>query len=100
MTIQTPSPERTNNLADQAAPSVNDAGTLAERGADAVRAGIRQARDNAQRASRSASQYIKSGPIKSLVIAAAVGAALMAVVGLVVRQRDGSIERPPRTPSE
>jgi ElaB/YqjD/DUF883 family membrane-anchored ribosome-binding protein len=100
MTIQTPSPERTNSLADQAAPSVNDTDTLAERGADAVRAGIRQARDNARRASRSASKYIKSGPIKSLMIVAAVGAALMAVVGLVVRQRDGSIERPPRTPSE
>jgi len=99
MTIQTPSPERTNSLADQAAPSVNDTDTLAERGADAVRR-IRQARDNARRASRSASKYIKSGPIKSLMIAAAVGAALMAVVGLVVRQRDGSIERPPRTPSE
>ncbi|MDB6101649.1 MAG: hypothetical protein JWO52_1648 [Gammaproteobacteria bacterium] len=100
MTIQTPSPERTNNLANQAAPSANDAGTLAERGADAVRARVRQARDNAQRASRSASKYIKNGPIKSLVIAAAVGAALMAVVSLVVRQRDGSIERPPRNPSE
>jgi hypothetical protein len=100
MTIQTPSPERTNNLADQAAPSANDAGTLGERGADAVRAGIREVRDNAQRASRSASKYVKGGAIKSLLIAGAVGAALMAVVGLVVRQRDGSIERPPRTPSE
>jgi hypothetical protein len=94
MSTQTPSPEPTNNLADQAARSANDAGTLAERGADAVRAGIHQARDNAQRASN----YIKSAPIKSLVIAGAVGAALMAVVNLVVRPRDGSIERTPRNP--
>jgi ElaB/YqjD/DUF883 family membrane-anchored ribosome-binding protein len=100
MTIQTPSPERTNNLADRAAPSADDAGTLAKRGADGVRAGIRQARDNAQRASRSASKYIKRRPVKTLAIAAAVGAALMAVVGLVVRQRNGSLERPPRAPSE
>ncbi|MDB6157916.1 MAG: hypothetical protein JWO04_1622 [Gammaproteobacteria bacterium] len=100
MTTQTPSPERTNNLADQAARSANDAGTLAERGADAVRAGIHQARDNAQRASTSASKYIKSVPIKSLVIAGAVGAALMTVVSLVVRPRDKRIERNPRNPPE
>jgi hypothetical protein len=100
MTIQTPSPERTNNPADRAAPSANDAGTLAGRGADAVRAGIREARDNAQLASRSASKYIKGGTIKSLLIAGTVGAALLAVVGLAVRQRNGSNERPPRTPSE
>ncbi len=91
MTFQTPSPEPTNNLADQAAPLANDAGTLAERGADAVRAGFREARDNAQRASG----YIKRAPIKSLVIAGAAGAALIALVRLVVRQRNGSIERPP-----
>jgi ElaB/YqjD/DUF883 family membrane-anchored ribosome-binding protein len=88
MTTQTPPAERTHNLADQAARSANDAGTLAERGVDAVRAGIHPARDNAQRASK----YIKSAPIKSLVIAGAVGAALMAVVSLMVRQRDGRIE--------
>src|ERR1700730_10096001 len=98
MTTQTPSPERTNDLADQTARSANDAGTLAERGVDAVRAGIQQARDNAERASKSASKYIKiSGPIKSLLIAGAVGAALMAVVSLVVRARDGRIERTPRS---
>jgi ElaB/YqjD/DUF883 family membrane-anchored ribosome-binding protein len=88
MTTQTPSPERTNNPADQAARSASDAGTLAERGVDAVRAGIHQARDNAQRASTSATKYIKSVPIKSMLIAGAVGAALMAVVSLVVRPRD------------
>ena len=100
MTTQTPSPERTNNPADQAARSANDAGTLVERGVDAVRAGIHQARDNAQRASKSATKYIKSGPIKSLLIAGAVGAALMAVVSVMVRPRDGRIERPPRNPPE
>ena len=87
MTIQTPPPEHTNNLADQAVQSAGDAGTLAERGADAVRAGIGEARDTAQRASRSAMKYVKSGPIKFLVIAGAVGAALMAVVGLAVRRK-------------
>jgi len=95
MTFQTPSQERTN-LADEAVRSANDAGTLAERGVEAVRAGIHQARDNAQRASG----YIKSRPLKSLMIAGAVGAALMAVVILVVRPRDGRIERTPRGPLE
>ena len=88
MTTQTPSPERTNNPADQAARSANDAGTLAERGVGAVRAGIHQARDNAQRASKSATKYIESVPIKSMLIAGAVGAALMAVFRLVIRPRD------------
>ena len=96
MTAQTPSPERTNDLADEAVRSANDAGTLAERGVEAVRAGIHQARDNAQRASN----YVKGRPLKSLLIAGAVGAALMAVVSLVVRPRDGRIERTPRGPLE
>jgi ElaB/YqjD/DUF883 family membrane-anchored ribosome-binding protein len=100
MTTQTPSPERTNNLADRAARPANDAGTLAERGVDAARAGLHQTRDNVQRASRSASTYIKSVPIKSMLIAGAVGAALIAVVSLVVRPRDGRIERTPRNPLE
>ncbi len=96
MTTHTPSAQRTNNLADQAARSANDADPVAEGGMDAVRAGIHQARDNAQRPSK----YIKSAPIKSLVIAGAVGAALMALVNLVVRPRDSSIERTPRNPPE
>jgi hypothetical protein len=93
MTTQTPSPEHTSKLADEAARSANDPGTLAERGVDAVQAGIHQARESAQRASK----YIKSGAIKPLLIAGALGAALMAVVSLVVHRRDG---RPPRNPPE
>ncbi len=100
MTTQAPSPEHTNNPADLAARSANDAGAPTERGVDAARAGIHQARDNAQRASRSALTYIKSVPIKSMLIAGAVGAALMAVVSVVVRPRDGRIERNPRNPLE
>jgi hypothetical protein len=96
MTTQTPFQERTNDLADKAVRSANDAGTLAERGVEAVRAGIHQARDNAQRASK----YIKGRPLKSLLIAGAIGAALMAVVSLVVRPRDGRIQRTPRGPLE
>ena len=96
MTTQTPSPVRTNDPADEAVRSANDAGTLAERGVEAVRAGIHQARDNAQRASN----YVKGRPLKSLLIAGAVGAALMAVVSLVVRPRDGRIERTARGPLE
>lgn len=100
MATQTPSPERTDNPADKAARLANEAGTVAARGVDAVRAGIHQARDNAQRASKSASKYIRSEPIKSLLIAGAVGAALMAVVRLLVRPRDSRIERTPRNPPQ
>ena len=96
MSAQTPSPERTNNPADEAARSANDSGTLAERGMDAVQAGIHQASDNAQHASK----YIKRGAIKSLLMAGALGAALITVVSLVVRRRDGRIERTPRGPLE
>lgn len=96
MTTHTPSAQDTTNLADRAARSASDTGPVAESAMDAVRAGIHQARDNAQRASKS----IKSAPIKSLLIAGSVGAALIAVVSFVVRPRNGSIERTPRNPPE
>jgi len=76
-------------LRHQAAPALNRVGeqasTLAHRGVDAVREGSQQLRDRALRASDSTVAYIKDEPVKSMLIAAATGAALMALVSLMGR---------------
>lgn len=63
------------------------AGALLERSADAVRDGSRQLRDGALRASDRTADYIRDEPLKSVLVAAAGGAALMALARLVIRQR-------------
>jgi ElaB/YqjD/DUF883 family membrane-anchored ribosome-binding protein len=76
--------ESHNNLADQAAPLRNrateQASVLAQRGVDAVREGSRQVRDQALRASDGTLHYVRQEPVKSILIAAAVGATLMALL--------------------
>jgi len=71
----------------QAAPLLNrateQASALAQRGVDAVR-------ERAMHASDSTVNYIKDEPVKAILIAAAVGAALMALVSLMGRSRDRS----------
>ena len=61
---------------------------LARRGVDAVRDGSQQLRDTALRASDGTLNYIKGEPVKAVLIAAAVGAVLMAIAGLMTRSRD------------
>jgi ElaB/YqjD/DUF883 family membrane-anchored ribosome-binding protein len=62
---------------------------LTKRGVDAVREGSQQLRQQALRASDSTAAYVKDEPLKSVLIAAAVGAGLMALIGLMVsRSRD------------
>lgn len=46
-----------------------------------------QLRDKAMHASDTTASYIRNDPIKSVLIAAATGAALMALVSLVTRSR-------------
>jgi ElaB/YqjD/DUF883 family membrane-anchored ribosome-binding protein len=88
--------EALNGLADaakdirhEAAPLLNDAAgqvsALTQRGLDAVRSSARQLRDQAELASDSAVSYIKDEPVKAVLIAAATGAALMAMVSLISR---------------
>jgi ElaB/YqjD/DUF883 family membrane-anchored ribosome-binding protein len=76
-------------LRHQAGPALNRVGekasTLAHRGVDAVRESSQQLRDRALRASDSTAAYIKDEPVKSMLIAAAAGAALMALVSLMGR---------------
>ena len=80
------------DIRQQAAPLLNrateQASALAQRGMDAVRDGSQQLRDKALRASDGTVNYIKDEPVKAMLIAAATGAALMAMAALVSRPRD------------
>ena len=67
---------------------VSDAERLTRRGVAAVRDTSQQLRETTQRASETTVGYIKDEPIKSVLIAAAVGAALMALVSLASRSRN------------
>ena len=75
------------DLRAQVAPLLELAGeqasALAQRGVDAVRDRSLQVRDQALRASDSTLNYIKDEPVKAVLIAAAAGAALMALLGLL-----------------
>lgn len=79
------------DLRHQAAPLLNrvsaQASELAQRGVDAVRDTSQQLRDKAVRASDGTVNYIRDEPVKAMLIAAATGAALMALIGLMSRNR-------------
>ena len=60
---------------------------MAQRGMDAVHDTALQLREQAQLSTDATVQYIQREPIKSVLIAAATGATLMAVVGLLNRNR-------------
>ena len=80
------------DMRDQAAPLLNRANeqavAMARRGVDAVRDTSQHLRDRAHRASEGTVTYIRGEPVKAMLIAAATGAALMALIGLMTRSRD------------
>ena len=76
------------DMGREAAPLLNRGADLAQRGLDAVRGSSRQLRDKAQRASETTVTYIKDEPVKAMLIAAGIGAALMALVSLKNRSRN------------
>ena len=84
--------DKAHDVKEQVAPVLTrvaaKAEELARRGADAVRDTSEQFKDRAVRASDATVGYIKDEPVKAMLIAAAAGAALMALVALVSRQRD------------
>lgn len=60
---------------------------LARRSLDAVRGGSQQLRDTAHRTSDRAVGYVKDEPVKAMLIAAAAGVAVMALISLFTRSR-------------
>lgn len=93
----------TNHALDSLAASVQDmrheatpllnrasgqASAIAHRGLDAIRESSHQLSEKTHHASDSTVHYIKEQPLKAMLIAAATGAALMAVVSVMSRSRD------------
>jgi ElaB/YqjD/DUF883 family membrane-anchored ribosome-binding protein len=80
-----------HDVRDRVAPVLNRSSeqlaALAQRGVDVVRDSSQQLKDKALRASDSTVGYIKDEPVKAMLIAAATGAALMALIGLLSRSR-------------
>ncbi len=81
--------DKTSQFADQAANSADDALTATKNAVNGAVQSVRdtslQIRENAHRVSEKTAGYIKEEPLKSMLIAAATGAALMAMVSLVSR---------------
>ena len=81
--------EKVQDVRNQAAPTINRLASQAEdaarRGMAAVKESTQQLREKAVQATDSTVTYIKDDPIKAMLIAAATGAALMALVSLLGR---------------
>jgi ElaB/YqjD/DUF883 family membrane-anchored ribosome-binding protein len=66
----------------------DQASAMAHRGIDSLRETSHQLRLKAEHASDSAVGYIKEEPVKAMLIAAATGAALMALISLFTAHRN------------
>jgi ElaB/YqjD/DUF883 family membrane-anchored ribosome-binding protein len=67
--------------------TTEQASTLAQLGLEVVRDSTQQLRDKAQHASRCTIRYVEDQPVKAVLIAAASGAVLMLLLGLLGRRR-------------
>ena len=78
-----------NSALNQATSAIEQASEISHRGAEAVkdslREGIHQVREKAQSVGEQTVCYIQEKPVKSVLIAAATGAALMGLMSLMVR---------------
>ena len=74
--------DTTRNAASHA---VDSMGRAVEHGMERMRETSHHVRDTAARASEGTVNYIRHDPVKSVLIAAATGAALMALVSLLTR---------------
>lgn len=74
---------------DEATPLMHrageQAGALAHRSADALRASTAHLRQTARRASDGTVAYIRKEPLKAMLIAVAAGAAVAALISLITR---------------
>ena len=79
------------DLRGQASPMLHRASeqvsALTQRGMDAMREGGQQVRQKAHQASDATVSYIRDEPVKAIAIAAAAGAALVLLLGLLTRSR-------------
>jgi ElaB/YqjD/DUF883 family membrane-anchored ribosome-binding protein len=81
------------DMANTAATALDHAGaqasqmasSYAKRGADALRDGSHQLQERAQQAADTTTSYIKDEPVKAMLVAAATGAVLMGLIGLMSR---------------
>jgi len=84
--------DKVESARSHAAPLLNrltsQAELAARRSAEVVRDTSAQLRDKAARASDTTVGYIREEPVKAMLIAAATGAALMALIGLLRSRRD------------
>jgi ElaB/YqjD/DUF883 family membrane-anchored ribosome-binding protein len=76
----------------QAGPLINrvsqQAEAAAKRGMEVVRDSSQQLREKAMKATDTTVAYVKDEPVKSMLIAAATGAALMGLISLMGRSRN------------
>jgi ElaB/YqjD/DUF883 family membrane-anchored ribosome-binding protein len=83
--------ESHNNLADQAARSADQAIRSTQRmthqALDGMAGGVQALREQALRATDGTLHYVRQEPVKSMLMAAAVGAALMALLSLMGASR-------------
>jgi ElaB/YqjD/DUF883 family membrane-anchored ribosome-binding protein len=83
--------ETVQDLRHEAAPLLNrasaQASALARHGRDAVSEQSRHLREQARLAADSTTTYIQNAPVQSVLMAAAAGAALMALMSLLSRPR-------------
>lgn len=84
-TPTTPDPATAAPAAGSPTPLADLAGAVAQQSLHAVRERSRQWRDQTLHASDRTVDYIRREPVKSVMIAAAVGAALAALLGLLAR---------------
>jgi ElaB/YqjD/DUF883 family membrane-anchored ribosome-binding protein len=84
--------ESANHLIDRAAVATDQATEqaigAAQRGVAALRDSRQQLYERANQASDATVGYIKDEPVKSMLIAAAAGAVLMGLLGLITRTRN------------
>jgi len=80
-----------SSVAQQARPilkrATEEVSALAHQGLDAWHSGTQQVRDRAHQASDTTVSYIKDKPYTSVLMAAAGGAALMALAAMLTRSR-------------
>jgi ElaB/YqjD/DUF883 family membrane-anchored ribosome-binding protein len=83
--------DKVHDAHDKAAPKLvrmaEQAETLVRRGSEALREGSHQVKEKAVVASDRTIAYIKDEPVKAVLIAAAAGAAMLALVNLMSRSR-------------